>query len=402
MNHDSIEITKAIAIALLSATVLVTIVRSVFFSRPSDNLRKRREQALAGLGFTIAHYPRFQARLEGQPVQAELGDVETRIIVGWPPRSGLLLSRGPAKDPIGDPGFDRQVDTRGSSVHALAWFSASERETLAHAITLGWELTSRGLERMSRWDDPAELSALLQPGLVAARALPRRRLTLVEGLLVRLADDPHVGVRRRALEEIIKRADADDDELARAVALCQKDPDPELRLFAARRDADPVTLSSIALANDAAPNSRAEALSILLSRRPDHLVTLDLLGRLLQHTEGRPAPGLDPESAIAMVRTLGPHLDVSEAELAARIRQILETALRGPAPLALAAIDTLAAHGGLWAVPHLLPLRDRKIPDALKAAATRAIDFIQARGGGDAGALSLTAEGGALALSEEP
>lgn len=400
MNHDTIETAKTIAFAL-GTFILFTFIRAAFFSSPSTGLRKRREQALAGLGFTVAHYPRFQAHLEGQPVQVELGDVETRLIVGWPPRSGLLLARGPARDPIGDPDFDRQIDTRGSAVHALAWLSAAERETLAHANSLGWELSPRGLERMCRWDDAAELGALLQPGLVAARALPRRRLTLVEGFLERLANDPHVGVRRRALEEIIKRADADDDELARAVALCQKDPDPELRMFAARRDADPATLSSIALANTAAPTLRAEALSILLSRRLDHLVTDDLLGRLLRHVDGQAAPGLDPESAIAMVRAMGPHLDVSDAERAAHLRAILEAALRGPAPLAIAAIDTLAAHGGLWAVPHLIPLRDKRLPDVLKAAATRAIDFIQARAGGDAGALSLTAEGGALALSEE-
>ncbi|HRE90199.1 MAG TPA: hypothetical protein PK095_13780, partial [Myxococcota bacterium] len=235
MNDNPSELARSIAFVLIIVGVAVSALWSMLTARASNALRKRREQALAGLGFTIAHYPRFQARLDGQPVQVELGDLDTRFLVGWPPRSGLLLSRGPSRDPLGDPAFDREVDTRGSSVHALAYLSASEREALARAITLGWELSSRGLERVGRWDDPAELSALIQPGLVAAKALPRRRLTLLEGLLERLADDPHVGVRRRALEEIIKRADADDDELARAVELCRKDPDPELRMFAARR-----------------------------------------------------------------------------------------------------------------------------------------------------------------------
>lgn len=387
---------------LLSVGVPLLVLGVAFLGRPAHRLRDKREKALAGLGFSEVAPRHHQVQFEGVPVWLELGDDTSRVVVGWPPRGELTLVRGRASDPLGDPAFDREVDTRGRSVHALAFLSAEAREAMRLAIGRGWRLTNQGLERSLTFERPDELAPALREGALAARTLPRRRMTLVEGLLERLANDPQVGVRRRALAEIIKRADADDEELTQAVALCQKDPDPELRLFAARRNADPATLSSIALAHTTTPTSRAEALSILLSRRPDHLVTLDLLGRLSQHTEGQPAPGLDPEAAIAMVRTLGPHLAASEAELAARLRKILEAALRGPGPLALAAIDTLAAHGGLWAVPHLLPLRDRKIPDALKTAATRAIDFIQARGGGDAGALSLTAEGGALALSEEP
>lgn len=386
----------ALAIALIAFALIL-----VFGFRRDRRIMRGQRESLRALGFTQAADKHYEGHIDGLGVWIEYGETSSRIIVGGRPRDGLTLMPGKAETPLGDPAFDRVVDTQRKWVEALAYLSTEARTDLARAVGRGWRMTRNGLERRLSWESTDELRAILAEGARLVSLLPRKRLTLLEGLLERLADDPHVGVRRRALEEIIKRVDADDDELARAVALCQKDPDPELRLFAARRDADPATLSSIALAASAAPSSRAEALSILLSRRPEHLVTDDLLGRLLQHTEGQPAPGLDPESAIAMVRTLGPHLDVSDTDLAARLRKILEAALRGPAPVAMAAIDTLAAHGRLWAVPHLLPLRDKKIPDATKSAATRAIDLIQARAGGDVGALSLTAEGGALALSEE-
>lgn len=386
---------------LLSVGVPLLVLGVALLDRPADRLREKRERALAGLGFSEVAPRHYQVRFEGMPVWLELGDDTSRLIVGWPPRGELTLVRGRASDPLGDPAFDREVDTRGRTVPALAFLSADAREAMRLAVGRGWRLTSHGLERSLTFERPDELASALKEGALAARTLPRRRVTLIEGLLERLADDPHVGVRRRALAEIIKRADADDQELEQAVALCRKDPDPELRLFAARRDADPATLSGIALAASAAPPQRAEALSILLSRRPGHLVTHDLLGRLRQLAEGQPAPGLDPEAACAMLRVLGPHLDAADPQLAASVRAIVEAALRGSTPLALAAIDTVTAHGGLWAVPLLLPLRDKKLPDSLKSAAARAIDFIQARAGGDAGGLSLTADGGALALSAE-
>lgn len=383
------------------AAALIGFALTLVFGFRRDRRISGQAESLRALGFTQAADKHYEGNIDGLGVWIEYDDTSSRIIVGGRPRDGLTLRPGKAETPLGDPAFDRVVDTQGKWVEALAYLSAEARAELARAIARGWRLTRNGLERRLSWGSADELRAILADGARLVSLLPRKRLTLLEGLLERLADDPLVGVRRRALEEIVKRADADDDELAKAFDLCRKDPDPELRLFAARRDADPATLSSIALAHTAAPNSRAEALSILLSRRPNHLVTDDLLGRLLHQTEGQAAPGLDPEAAIAMVRTLGPHLDLPDAERAARIRKILEAALRGPAPLALAAIDTLAAHGGLWAVPHLLPLRDKKIPDATKSAAARAIDFIQARAGGDAGGLSLTADGGALAFSEE-
>jgi hypothetical protein len=68
----------------------------------------------------------------------------------------------------------------------------------------------------------------------------------------------------------------------------------------------------------------------------------------------------------------------------------------------LVAMKTLAAVGTVDAVPALIPFRERLLAFALKGAASDAILAIQARvAGGDAGALSLAAEGGVLAVVEE-
>ena len=354
----------------------------------------RRASMLMNLGFARVGPMHLSQTIGGVPVLLEEHGHDFRLIVGWPPPSGLTLVKGRSTRPLGDPDFDREVTPTGTRAAALAHLTADARRALTTAIRNGWSLGTMGLERRIGPVAVDTLMTTITDAHAVAMMMPRRRRTLVEGLLERLATDPLADVRYFALEELLGLDTTDDDDIAAALQQARRDSDPRIRMIAARGLDEPALFTNIALTNGAPSHLRAEAFMALVVRHASHPATSDLMQRVTRCVQGEAQPGLSRPAVVAMVAALGPMLQQDA------LQELVRKALEGEDDLALAAIDALELGGGLWAVPYLAPLRDRRSSSKVGAAAKRLISILQARHGGELGALALASDGGELALSD--
>lgn len=353
---------------------LKELVRMGF--QPASN--DRWERVIEGRRVTIDPAPDGTFRLELRvhaKARPERGRQEARaeIARGRGERgptlesNGLRIGLGPNEVPIGDPDFDAVVSARGERPEILALLSAELRATLVRGVGRGWRfeedpVTSAlsgaraGLFTLQLgW--PGAVEGRVREGVELVQAFERATPPSVsEGLYRRVATDPVVAVRQAALTALILTFEPNLERpwLEPALKVARRDPAPELRLLAARRDGDLEALGALARAG---PDPiRREALAVLVA----------------EHSAA-------PAAHTVFIALLG---ERDEA-------------------LTLTALDGLRRGGLVDAVQHLLPLRESASSAVLKAAARAAIDAIQARAGGSQGALSLATEHGELALAPE-
>lgn len=336
--------------------------------------------------------------------------VEAMVVEGGPSRFIVIVDTVPALDGIGlepetrtdvvqdvatgDPDFDRRVRVTGDQAVVLALFGDRERELIARAITQGWTLGE------ARWSRPArstgDLEEVIQSGLALSRALSHlgtRDLDVPAQLEARFESDPCEEARAARLQLLITR-------------------------FRARRGLDALL--------DEALDDRHQSVILVAAREKgevSHLIELACGGHaswvrskafeaVVKRLDGRPGPEWE-----ALVARLGSLANETVATPSSRHRQLanlvlahafpgrLELARRwvtsNHVPLCDAACRILAAEGER---EDLVLMRSLEVPVESKAALADAVLRLRERleaGGATAGGLSLSAEGGGLAIHTE-
>ena len=378
--------------------------------------------------------PRLKARTGLVQVQIEGKEKSTRIVIQVPAmpefqhvtvRPGTVLQRDREVE-TGDPWFDRVFSVAGPMRLLLALLHLEARRWLiATSNAISFEISSGELRAIvPDGDVPEVLPRLLDMGkrLALAAEIPRH---LAEAAV----RDPYPGVRLQTLLVLI--GEPDRPETAEVLRKACSDPDPEIRLHAAREvgaEAHGVLLEiAESLEND---ELAAEAISALsLDRALPFERVNAILGLALRRRRLRTAhaclealvPGKD-----AAIATLAKVMEREQGELALAAARALGTTgtpaaeppliqalQREGADIQAAAIEALGRVGTAAAVLPLQETAGRSGGD-IRRAARQAISEIQARlegaspgqlslAGAEAGQLSLAeAEAGQLSLAEDP
>lgn len=306
--------------------------------------------------------PRLTGILEGRPFVV---DVFTRSAG----RAAVLYSRvrapldhhgvhlgrggpGPRRT-VGDPAFDEVVHVHGDPVRASAMLDHETR-----AAALGWAADGVRVD--------AEGVTFEQPGYVASAEELERRVREVVAAARSLdhpvtaaaawrvaTTDPVPGVRRRATQHLLDHLERGHPDHGLLEALAHHLTEPADRLRVARLRRDTTTLRELVSSPDA---EAARAAAVALARA---------------------APGADRHLEAALLGWLG----------------------EGRADV----VEALGAVGSVASVHRLRPLADRGwVVDGSAAAAREAIRAIQARAGGEPGALAVAEpSGGELSVPAE-
>jgi hypothetical protein len=255
---------------------------------------------------------------------------------------------------LGDPRFDDRALVRGDELTAHA---SLDHETRQQLLPL---LEENG------WYEEGALRLEVTPPVTGAPELQRRLDQLVriaEGLDTR-GESAEVRLARKALKEPLPQVRA---LCLRRLLLGRLDP---LRLETARRclndpNAEVATLAALALGEEGLPS---------LATLAHHQ---DLPGAL--RLKALKALGAGAEGALLAL------LEDADEALRLGVAEVLHE------------VGTLAAVEALQAVVH-----GRRTGDALRLAAARAVDAIQARHGGERGAFALAGDNdaGAVSLAE--
>ncbi|MFO0748083.1 MAG: hypothetical protein U1F43_20855 [Myxococcota bacterium] len=329
----------------------------------------------------------------------------TRVRVAHPgvPRAwGLgaasagIFSEVATSFPIGERAFDSAVAATGERAWMVAALSPEVRGRVARAVSEGWELADGAWVLMRGRLDADEIAAAVRTGLDLAAGLADLEAQAVAQLAARVGDDPSPTVRATAYWVLLRHY-LHDAETVRLTERLLSSEVPALRLQAAdvRRAHD--VLAELALAADEAVALRALR---IIAVGPYPAVVRRAFGELGQ----RAARGkLGDAHARAVAQTIAasaPGELVTSAEAEALFGALLE--LAGSVSDREAHVAALGRHGGIDAVPLLVPLRDRILGGRLGELAREAIAAIQARAGNHvAGGLQLVDEGGALAIATE-
>lgn len=354
-------------------------------------------------------------RMRGSGVQIEATDaIPTTLRIAERPE---FLSFQRALIDTGDEAFDNAIMVEGGAPEVGAMLTQETRDRVFELVSSGGTVAAGRVGKGFRASAVGRNEIRSQVDLVLSVA---RGLSLHEEpwgrLLANSKSDPNPPVRLRNLTLLVKE-DPTSELTQEALALALQDPDPQVRLFAARFTADAAWPVLCALTGaEFELRLRCEAIR-LLGRHVGEPEPRELLVELVQ----RPSSEIgltavralrtslvDAQSAAgpvaaALVETLAGH-GRAEAE-ADRLRLL---ASKAPDTI-IAAANVLGAQGSIASVEPLMTLSTGRAMDGdVKRAARRAINGIQARTEGaergglavveadHSGGLALAADEGAL------
>jgi hypothetical protein len=329
--------------------------------------------------------PRIRGTIGGVPVKVDSADdargrTVTRIMATVPGRRTevLLVQRGrqtlvsDLQCPTGDPGFDRDIEARGSPWHVAALLGHAQRAlVVTHVLSEpppGLRLRAHVADRqvivqvVDGTPTPMQLAQLVRGVVATASGLTSRSSTPAL-LAANALGDPVSGVRLRCVEVLggLARSPLG----ARRDAVLQRatgDPDPLVRLAAARAlgSAGQPALGNLAGDTSMDPTIRVRALAVMeappdalldllpdLARRADAGVVLDLAAPLVERSDARgeaalvaALPRTSDDERVRAARLLGTHGSVGAlGSLAAARRQTADRAVRGTLDEAITAIQ---------------------------------------------------------------
>lgn len=362
----------------------------------------------------------------GLPVRASI-DTHGAIPADLSIRTAGLFERSD-KYHTGDRNFDVGVDVFGDPIEAAALFDAETRrlaEGLAEAgvvVTMGRVELFDSTRSVDDLQSANRFARVFRDMLDLAKRLTTGRELNARARLQRIAQqDPSRGVRTQALRTLVKYYPWSEEARAASLAVSPR-ARLDVRLFAAKHLATlrpPIwePLAKLCYEPTLSDRSRISALTRLFQVTPT-----DVAHRLLRaatrsptlradalHTavSARLAPGEalieemlaegEPRLSIATIRAIA---TFGYVDFVPRLTPLVAPDQPG---VAIAAAQALGLLGGLDAVERLHQISNRFLVDAkLRHAVRTAIAQIQARCGGGAGQLSITAgEEGRLAVAAE-
>lgn len=300
--------------------------------------------------------------------------------------------------PTGDADFDRRFQVQGDGRQALAALSHRARG-LARGLLgrLDFRVCLGGLTAEVPFDDadPHRVAATLASALALVEAMGGAA-AIDERLLLAVAADPCPATRAACLKVLMTSPETEPWARSRAGVMTADADDARTRLAGALMAPDDRWSVLVSIAGDAAvdPGLRSRALEAL----PEGLTRESLSPVRRRELARRVLRDVDVELRLVGARWVargGASLDAAAERALVELLEIAE------GPERLEVFDALARAGTVASVEALLPHTRRVLADALyRQSARDAVDAIQARAGGEAGALTLTgAEGQSGELS---
>jgi hypothetical protein len=329
--------------------------------------RQRLGQVADALGGTVddgtwRRAPRLTGILEGHPFVVDVfarsagraTTLHSRVRVPLDLHGVHLGRGGPGpRRTVGDPAFDQLVSVHGDPVRASALLDHETRARVVGWLAEGVSVDAEGVtfEQPGYVASAEELERRVREVVAAARSLDH---PLTAAAAWRVATtDPVPGVRRRATQHLLDHLERGHPDHGLLEALAHHLTEPADRLRVARLRRDTTTLREL-VSSPGVEVARAAAVAL-----------------------ARAAPGADRHLEVALLGWLG----------------------EGRADV----VEALGAVGSVASVRRLRSLADRVlVVDGSAAAAREAIRAIQARAGGEAGALAVAdASGGELSAPVE-
>lgn len=393
------------------------------FGLSTERRRLLSRRALVGRldGYDVAIWAGF-----GLPVSASVdtrGAIPADLII----RTAGLFERSD-KLHTGDRNFDVGVDVFGDPIESAALLDGATRRLAERLVESGVVVTMGRVELFdtARTVDDIEsarrFADVLRKMLALAKRLTTGRELNARARLRRIAEeDESRGVRTNALRMLVRYYPWSEEAKAASLSV-SSGARLEVRLFAAKHLAalrPPIwePLAKLCYEPTLSDRHRISALNRLF-----HVTPTDVAHRLLRAATRSPtlradaldtavAARLPPGRALVeeMLAESDPRLSIASIRAVATfgygdfVPRLLPL-LNGPHPgVAVAAAQALGLLAGLEAVERLYPISNRFLVDAkLRHAVRAAIAQIQARCGGGAGQLSITAgEEGRLGLAAE-
>lgn len=417
---------------ILIASLLVAgwLYRRVFAKGPRRDVRevRGREVELFEEAHNSEVFIVLQVGQPGLPGALVVERAQTQDVIA---RSAGSLAGSP-EDPaeaVGDPDFAVRVRVGGlCNADAVALFDAESRRAVAEVVGHDARLRD-GTWRLSRKKRGSDMQPHVERMARVSERLTDIWARVVDGrdavLLERLTSDPAPGHRRACLEVLL---DAPEATRRAAIEAARADPDINVRAGVAAVDGAaglPLSIEAIEDEIHASTRTRVQALRAL-GEAADEATRAACVRRLLErgpaHAEAAvvgAALAIDPSAEPPPADALAPWLSPATSEAAQRAHLMRWFARFGPdgrarvlAALAserqpevvAAAADALALVGTPADIERLGALRPGALDfsgptRALREAIDRAIEAIEGRQIGAAGALSLAAADGQLSLA---
>ena len=174
------------------------------------------------------------------------GALPRGLLIGTESLLANLVYDGGGDVQLGEPEFDRVVSIIGDELTAFAALDAPARAALTVLVGEHGASFEGGLLRVLKSGlirDADELEALAEPLFAAARGLGRGTSDRLDAVIARSSSDPVPGVRRRALELLLRRGVAGvgvggiapkrRERTVQAIRDAVSDPAPEVRRLVA-------------------------------------------------------------------------------------------------------------------------------------------------------------------------